>query len=62
MREMLRPRLTDQASSAQAATERLGLPSAKTALKRFLTNIYRGSTLVRRLISVFNSVANSCLR
>ena len=58
IREMLRLKLTDQVSSAQAATERLGLPSARTALKRFLTSIYRDSTLVR-LLSVFNSVANS---
>ena len=58
IREMLRLRLTDQVSSAQAATERLGLPSAKTALKRFLASIYGDSTLVR-LLSVFNSVANS---
>ena len=58
---MLRLRLTDQVSSAQAAIERLGLPSAKTALKRFLTNIYRDSTLLR-LLSVFNSVANSSNR
>ena len=60
MQEMLpRLRLTDQVSSAQAATERLGLPSAKTALKRFLASIYGDSTLVR-LLFVFNSaVANS---
>ena len=58
IREMLRLKLTDQVSSAQAATERLGLPSARTALKRFLTSIYSDSTLVR-LLSVFNSVANS---
>ena len=58
IREMLRLKLTDQVSSAQAATERLGLPSARTALKRFLASIYGDSTLVR-LLSVFNSVANS---
>ena len=61
VRELLRLRLTDQVSSAQAAIERLGLPSAKTALKRFLTNIYCDSTLLR-LLSVFNSVANSSNR
>ena len=54
MRDMLRLRLTGQVSSAREATEILGLPSAKTALNRFLTSIYRDSTLVR-LLSVFNS-------
>ena len=58
MRDMLRLRLTGQVSSAREATEILGIPSAKTALNRFLTSIYRDSTLVR-LLSVFNSVANS---
>ena len=52
MRDMLRLRLTDSVSSAREATEILGLPSALTALKRFLTSIYRDPTLVR-LLSVF---------
>jgi hypothetical protein len=63
MRQMMRLKLTGQARSAKLAAEQVGIPTASptTALKRFLTVIYRKTELVRAYF-VFKSVENSYCR
>ena len=61
MRQMMRLKLTGQARSAKLAAEQVGIPTATTALKRFLTVIYRKTELVRAYF-VFKSVENSYCR
>ena len=47
IRQMMRLKLTGQARSARLAAEQVGIPTATTALKRFLRVINRKPELVR---------------
>ena len=53
----MRLKLTGQARSARHAAEQLGIPTATTALKRFLGVINRKPELVRAYFA-FKSVEN----
>ena len=61
IRQMMRLKLTGQARSARLAAEQVGIPTATTALKRFLAVIRRKTELVRAYFA-FKSVENSYCR
>ena len=61
MRKMMRLHLTGQARSARLAAEQVGIPTATTALKRFLGVVYDKTELVRAYFA-FKSVENSYCR
>ena len=61
MRQMMRLHLTGQARSARLAAEQVGIPTATTALKRFLGVVYDKTELVRAYFA-FKSVENSYCR
>ena len=61
MRQMMRLHLTGQARSARLAAEQVGIPTATTALKRFLGVVYGKTELVRAYFA-FKSVENSYCR
>ena len=62
IRQMMRLHLTGQARrSARLAAEQVGIPTAKTALQRFLAVIYDKTELVRAYFA-FKSVENSYCR
>ena len=61
IRQMMRLYLTGQARSAQLAAEQVGIPTAKTALQRFLAVVYDKTELVRAYFA-FKSVENSYCR